>query len=738
LYSKINLGELMDRQPGEGSEAGEEPAGGPGLPGGAAPGSGPSVDGPSVDGPAASGSADGTPGPGAPSDPDPGAPSDGPSGSESAGAPDPGLAGFAMGGVWDSAPPSAALAAALEGAAGAGWRCEGGSRGQIVGAVRAAAAFESWACAAKLGLIRAAIREDDDGLGGEYHGDLPDAWSRSLTTDVALALAMSPVSAEKLMQTAWDLGALLPGIGALLEDGTLTYPKARTVNDALELLSEPDKAKAEAMIVERLAGKTFGQVDKLAAQAAITVDPDLAERTREHAERNRARVILKRERSGAASLSGYDLPPAESLAAHAATCARAQLYKDSGAFPGVLMDQFRAMAYLDLINEISAEARIAAGPPDVGLGAPGESAFRDEPEPDDPGAPAPEGSGGSDCPCSECDGRCAPPDDAPGDDDDGPEDDDPDGGPDDLQPDDGGPDDDRPDAGRPDEGQSSPPAPPSSSPWSAPPSSPAPPKPIDLIIPLATLLGPPRRPGESHGFGPLDPALSRALAALAAASPHTSACVTVTDQNGYAVGHGCLRTGRRRAQLPGAPAPPLTALPAALNLTITATRLAELLQPPGQPRPPDPASPTGWALAKSAAPGPPGDPPWCGTWTITLPSGLQYAVPLEPVPTYDCDHRRESKAYEPKDVLRHLVQIRDHECTLPTCSRHAKESDFEHAIPYDKGGRTCGCNAGARSRACHQVKQSPGWKVTQPKPGWHQWETPSGRTYTQEPKRYPT
>ena len=50
---------------------------------------------------------------------------------------------------------------ALEGAAGEGWRCEGGSRAEIVGAVRAAAALESWACAAKLGLIRAAIREDD-------------------------------------------------------------------------------------------------------------------------------------------------------------------------------------------------------------------------------------------------------------------------------------------------------------------------------------------------------------------------------------------------------------------------------------------------------------------------------------------------------------------------------------------------------------------------------------------------
>ena len=111
--------------------------------------------------------------------------------------PGPGLAGFVKGGVWDSTAPSAALAAALEGAAGEGWRCEGGSRAEIMGAVRAAAALESQACAAKLGLIRAAIRQDDDGLGGEYHGDLPGEWSRSLTADVGLALAMSPVSAGR-------------------------------------------------------------------------------------------------------------------------------------------------------------------------------------------------------------------------------------------------------------------------------------------------------------------------------------------------------------------------------------------------------------------------------------------------------------------------------------------------------------------------------------------------------------
>jgi hypothetical protein len=107
------------------------------------------------------------------------------------------------------------------------------------------------------------------------------------------------------------------------------------------------------------------------------------------------------------------------------------------------------------------------------------------------------------------------------------------------------------------------------------------------------------------------------------------------------------------------------------------------------------------------------------------------------MPTYDCDHRNESHGYQPNGKLRHLVQVRDYTCTFPPCNRHARDSDFEHAVPYDKGGRTCACNAGARSRKCHRVKQAPGWKVTQPRPGWHQWTTPRGRTYTQGPKRYP-
>lgn len=65
-----------------------------------------------------------------------------------------------------------------------------------------------------------------------------------------------------------------------------------------------------------------------------------------------------------------------------------------------------------------------------------------------------------------------------------------------------------------------------------------------LTIPLATLLGLAERPGEAAGFGPLDPALARAMATAAATHPATTWCLTVTDQDGHPTAHGCARPTR--------------------------------------------------------------------------------------------------------------------------------------------------------------------------------------------------
>jgi hypothetical protein len=197
------------------------------------------------------------------------------------------------------------------------------------------------------------------------------------------------------------------------------------------------------------------------------------------------------------------------------------------------------------------------------------------------------------------------------------------------------------------------------------------------------------------------------------------------DAAGYAIGHGVARTRHRGRRKPQPPDPAHGAFPAQVNITVTEALLRQL---PAQPR--SGAPPGDWELVPATTKN--GD----GPWTLTLPGGRELTVRLDSVPTHECDHRHQVGSYQPSGRLRRLVQVRDRECTFPTCSHPASDSDFEHALPYDQGGRTDACNAGARSRRCHQVKQTPGWQVTQPKPGWHEWTTPTGRTYVQEPWRY--
>ena len=234
-----------------------------------------------------------------------------------------------------------------------------------------------------------------------------------------------------------------------------------------------------------------------------------------------------------------------------------------------------------------------------------------------------------------------------------------------------------------------------------------------LDIPFLTAAGRAQRPGEARSLGVLDPALARRLAEAAARHPDSKFCVTLVDSGGHAIGHGCARPRRQRKP-----------------------RKPRKGQRDGPPPPPprSPAAASAFTFTARDDPGPPGG---FGSWLLTLPGRAgEYIVDLHPVPTGECGHQYEAAGHDPGDLLRHLVTVRDGKCGFPTCSRPASESDFEHATPHDNGGRTCGCNCWACSRSCHQLKQSDGWDVTEIRPGYHQWTTPSGRTYTQEPWTY--
>jgi hypothetical protein len=639
-------------------------------------------------------------------------------GPELPGGRDPRLAAFARGDAADRCPPSAWTGMVLNELSGPRRSCAGATDDELVGLLGRWGAQESWTVAAKLGVIRELLRRR--GLsGGQVRRlpcGLPDAWDEGVAHEVSAELGISPQAADDLIQLAWALEARIPRIGAALDAGIVDYVKAKIIAAETSVLDEEHLAAAEEMILSAgLVGKTPGQVARIAARAVVTVDPDGARRRREEAERENARVRFWRERAGTSVLAGYGLPTDAALQANANVNQRADEYKKAR-LDGT-MDQLRVLAYLDILNGVTAADRIAQAQAEAGqAGSQAEAARAGTAQSDGRGQPGKsDGASGNRHPGGEDSVGSSSPDavgeDGPDDEDrpgDGPGCDD---GPGDDPQDDDGPGDDGPGGGGPGGGPDDRPAPDSGSGPAA--GQPAPgPGPglaarANLTFPLATLLGLAERPGEGHGLGPLDPALTRQLAATAARNPHSQWCITITDPHGYAIGHGCAKPARANRQ--------------------TRQNGQAGASPPGSRDGP-------WALTRNDDPGPPDG---FGTWTLTLPTGQQYTVKLMPVPVTDCDHRYESHAYQPNDTLRHLIQIRDGECTFPTCSRHARESDFEHATPYHKGGRTCACNAGARSRRCHKTKQSKGWKLTQPLPGWHQWETPSGRIYTQGPMQYP-
>ena len=187
---------------------------------------------------------------------------------------------------------------------------------------------------------------------------------------------------------------------------------------------------------------------------------------------------------------------------------------------------------------------------------------------------------------------------------------------------------------------------------------------VTLTVPLGTAAGRADRPGELAGHGPVDPWLARDLAAAAARNPKTTWCVTLTDQHGHAVGHGCARPGPASHRQRAGPGPP----PAA----------------PGSASP----RPAGTARPADTAPGgcAPRDP------------GRTWIVAIDTLDTRNCQHTYQARGHDPGVRLRHLSQIRHATCTSPVCRRPAAQCDFEHNTPYEAGGRTCLCNGGPQCK----------------------------------------
>ena len=274
---------------------------------------------------------------------------------------------------------------------------------------------------------------------------------------------------------------------------------------------DPGEARAaEGKVLDRAGRLTPGGLRSAIARAVMQVAPEKARRRREEAAKD-ARVQRWAEDSGNAALAGRELPPAEVLAADQRISWWARQLKKAGLAGS--MDELRARAYLDLLLDKDSRPDPAGGT----TSEPGDSDGTSSAAGESDGTSG--GTGGTA-------GRAAAA----------------------VR-----------QAVRETAGQA-PRIPPD-------PAGPRPPgagvRPsgfvgrLHLTVPLATLLGLADRPGEIPGLGPVDPWLARDLARAAAANPKTTWCLTVTDQQGHAIGHGCARAApaNRNKQPGGQPRP---------------------------------------------------------------------------------------------------------------------------------------------------------------------------------------
>jgi hypothetical protein len=501
----------------------------------------------------------------------------------------------------------------------------------------------------------------------------------------AAALAWSPAMAAARLEFARQVIERLPALGQGMREGWLEESKAEAI---VATVRELDDAQARR-VVERLLGRaatlTHPELRRAAENEAAAVDPGWYE-ARRAAAVARARVVARSAASGAAELSGLDLPEDLALEAHAHVVALADAVRAAVRARGGDVGQgfTEAHVYLALLRPhllAADDATVIATLTEELLNPP--TPTDDDPTDDDPTDDDPTDDDG--------------PSDAPGDD--GPDDGGgprgggaEDQGPDDAGPDDAGPDDAGPDNAGPDDGRPEPEAAPLAFRAG-----------VAVRLDLTTLLGLDRRPGEVPDYGVVASSTARHLART---RPGAAIRVLLHDPDGHLEhaltlhprgGRAARRRSRYRRQVieVRARTTTLDALDPHEFLGQQATLLTRAQK----------------ALATQRA-RPPGDHPAL--------SGADA-------------HRR-----HPGAALEAWIRARDQTCRFPGCGRPAMRADLDHTRDWLFGGLTEADNLGALCESHHLLKHDPdsGWTVVQSSPGHFVWTSPTGIRHHVDPQRY--
>jgi hypothetical protein len=397
-------------------------------------------------------------------------------------------AGFGHGGAADTMPPGPGLAALADRV----WQdsLDGLNDDELTGVLQAWQRLGARAAAGQLAAVSelAARRKAEGRANGDWRA------FEHTEDEIAAALTLTRHGAACVFALALGLDRL-PLTRAALATGLIDERRAAVITDELAGLDDEHAAAVEALIIEKAAGQTTGELRPAVRRAVIAADPAAAKRRKEEALKD-ARVEASTGHSGTATLAGRDLPPADVLAADKHLTALARAMKKAGA-EGT-MDQLRARAYLHLLAGQAAETLLtpATGTPGTGTTSTGTAGS---------------GTGGTGTAGTGTPGTNG--------------------------------------AGTPDRATRGTRTAGASAPGLR---LPALCGTVNLTVPLATWLGWSQSPGHVPGFGTLDADDSRTIADRLSGHPATRWCITLTDPAGQAVAHGCAKNGPRPR---GAPSP---------------------------------------------------------------------------------------------------------------------------------------------------------------------------------------
>ncbi|MBO0985764.1 HNH endonuclease signature motif containing protein, partial [Rathayibacter sp. SD072] len=91
-------------------------------------------------------------------------------------------------------------------------------------------------------------------------------------------------------------------------------------------------------------------------------------------------------------------------------------------------------------------------------------------------------------------------------------------------------------------------------------------------------------------------------------------------------------------------------------------------------------------------------------------------------------------SYRPPADLRRALVLRDRTCRFPGCTRSASDSDVDHGVEWQHGGRTDVDNLAHLCRHHHRLRHTSRWSLRHGPGGILEWTSPTGRRYLTRPE----